>query len=75
MRSGQLTAGTAKLLEAADNLKLAWVAASDQWNDSTSRNFYDEHLLPVLREVSELQDITGVMNELLIRMKRDCDPS
>lgn len=69
-----LTAGSGTLRDAADSLMQAWDETKTHWNDSSSRNFEENHLRPLLRELGDGLNSIQRMGELLAQAERQCEP-
>ena len=73
MRVGNLNHGAAKLIEALENLELAWEESTTKWKDETSHNFEKHHLKPLKPAVKMALDAINRLDEVLARACRDCE--
>ena len=74
MKTGDLTAGSAKLQSAWKKLLLRWEEAQLHWHDPVSRQFEEEYLArlePYLRSTLEIMRGLGEMSNVA---KQECDP-
>ncbi len=74
MRSADLNTGAAALQTATDTLLEHWQTTKDVWNDSNSRNLEDEHLRPLLKEISDALRAVNHLGEVLNQAERECLP-
>ena len=53
MRRADLVTGATRIRKALENLESVWDEASDQWDDTVSRRFYEQYLEPMRRVLHE----------------------
>jgi hypothetical protein len=73
MRRCDLVTGASRIHDAMKSLEVAWHEVSDQWNDSVSRRFREEHLDPLIPDVKLALDTISRMNALMDEVQRDCE--
>ena len=72
MRKCDLITGASRIYDALENLQIVWQEVSDNWNDSVSRRFREEHLDPMIPDVKLAMDSVARMNSLMDEVQRDC---
>jgi hypothetical protein len=73
MRKCDLYTGAGRIYDAMEHLQIVWQEISEQWNDSVSRRFREQHLDPMLPDVKLALDSIGRLNALMDEVQRDCD--
>jgi hypothetical protein len=67
-----LYTSAAHIRDAFDDLKTAWLDASEHWNDGVSRTFCENHLEPLGPIVKLALDSLSNMSSQVGQMYRDC---
>jgi hypothetical protein len=73
MRKCDLATGAGRIRHALKNLEAVWHESSDEWNDSVSRRFREQHLDPMIPDVKLALDAIGRMHLLMDEVQRDCE--
>ena len=73
MKSGDLTAGAAKLQSSWKKLRQKWEEAQLHWNDSVSRDFEEQYLARLEPYLRSTLEIMRGLNELSNVAKQECD--
>jgi hypothetical protein len=73
MRRCDLNTGAGRIRHALENLETVWGEISDQWNDSVSRRFREQHLDPMVPRVKLALDAISRMSLLMDEVERDCE--
>ncbi len=73
MRRCDLATGAGRIRHAMENLETVWNEISDQWNDSVSRRFCEEHLEPMIPRLKLGLDAISRMSLLIDEVERDCE--
>jgi hypothetical protein len=73
MRRCDLTTGAGRIRHALENLETVWNEISDQWDDSVSRRFREQHLDPMVPCVKLALDAIQRMSLLMDEVERDCE--
>ncbi|HEY1785431.1 MAG TPA: hypothetical protein VGG30_07770 [Pirellulales bacterium] len=74
MKTGDLTAGSAKLYSAWKKLNQHWEATQVHWRDSVSRDFEETYLTRLEPNVRATLEIMRGLAELSNAAKQECDP-
>jgi hypothetical protein len=74
MKSGDLTAGSAKLYTAWNKLRLRWEETQVHWHDSVSRDFEETYLTRLDPHVRATLEIMRGLAELSNAARQECDP-
>ena len=74
MKSGDLTAGSAKLYTAWKKLHLHWEQTQLHWHDSVSRDFEENYLTRLEPHIRSTLEIMRGLAELSNAARQDCDP-
>lgn len=72
MGSSDLYTSSAHIRDAFEDLKAAWLDASQHWNDAVSRGFCENHLEPLGPVVKLALDAVSHMSTHVSQMYRDC---
>ncbi|MFN0196313.1 MAG: hypothetical protein ACKVT0_06185 [Planctomycetaceae bacterium] len=72
MRTGDLSAGVAKLRDAIEMLETSWNETTDYWQDANSRHIEEEYLQNIVMSVKLAIEATQKMSDLLARANREC---
>ena len=72
MSLADLASPAAKIHTALQDLQLAWVTATEKWNDSNSRHFEEAFLQPLAMTVKISIDAVGRMDERIQRAEHAC---
>ncbi|WP_166823506.1 hypothetical protein [Thalassoroseus pseudoceratinae] len=72
MRSADLNTGAATLQTATETLLEHWQATKDVWNDGNSRHLEDEHLRPLLKEITDALRAVNHLGDVLSQAEREC---
>ena len=62
-----------KLQKSTRDLLLRWETSHEHWNDPVSQRLEAEYLNPLERAVINACEAMDAMNEVLVRVKRDCE--
>jgi hypothetical protein len=73
MRRCDLATGAGRIRHALDHLESVWNENAEQWNDSVSRRFREEHLETMIPRLKLALDAISRMNLLIDEVERDCD--
>ncbi len=75
MKTGDLTAGSAKLQSAWKKLLERWQETQLHWHDSVSQDFEENYLNRLEPDVRGTLEIMRGLAELSNAAKQECDPS
>ena len=67
-----ITDSRTRLRYAADKLWLKWEDTRDRWNDSASRDFEHDHLLPLEPKLAAALRAMSLLSEVLQRAEQEC---
>jgi hypothetical protein len=73
MKSGDLTAGPAKLYTAWQKLTLRWEEAQVHWHDSVSREFDENYMQRLEPRIRATLEVMRGLAELSNAARQDCD--
>lgn len=73
MRKCDLATGSGRIRFALENLEAVWSEISDQWDDSVSRRFREQHLDTMVPRVKLALDAISRMAHLMDEVERDCE--
>lgn len=73
MKPCDLESGLARIRRTHDELHLACHEAAEQWNDATSRAFFEDRIGPVVPVVKTAMDATARMQNLLAQAMREVE--
>jgi len=73
MRMTNLHSGTVRIQEALETLDRAWEQTSQAWDDSSSRNFGEEHMQPIGPKVRSALHAINHLRDVATRLQRDCE--
>ena len=73
MRIANLHSGTVRIQEALEALESVWEETSQSWDDSSSRNFEEEHLQPIGPKVRSVLHALSHLRDVTMRVQRDCE--
>lgn len=73
MRIADLNSGAAKLIDAADTLTARWQDAKEFWRDENAANVEENHLRPLVEEVTAALAAIHRLAEVLDRAQRECE--
>ena len=73
MRRCDLATGAGRIRHALENLDIVWNQISDQWDDSVSRRFREEHLESMIPRLKLALDAISRMGLLIDEVERDCE--
>lgn len=73
MRIADLTAGAAKLRDAADVLAVRWDETRRDWSDANSRSLEENHLRAMATEISSALSAVQHLAEVLAQAQRECE--
>ncbi len=73
MRKCDLATGAGRIRHALENLETVWSEISNQWDDSVSRRFREEHLETMIPRVKLGLDAISRMSLLINEVERDCE--
>ena len=68
----RLTSEQARLREAAVMLRTSWEIAGRTWTDSQHRRLDERFIQPLEHALRTAESAIEVMDEILIRVRRDC---
>jgi hypothetical protein len=74
MRVADMSTGASRLREAAEVLMRAWEDTRPYWNDANSRNIEEQHLAPLMKEVTDALQAVTQYHEILSHGSRECQP-
>ncbi|HTU27088.1 MAG TPA: hypothetical protein VMF30_16900 [Pirellulales bacterium] len=74
MKSGDLTAGPAKLYSAWHKLRLRWEETQTQWHDAVSRDFDENYLARLDPYIRSTQEAMRALAEQASAAQQECDP-
>ena len=69
-----MSAGSGRLHHAIQALKTEWENAGDGWNDKVRRDFEKDYMLPLDTQVNGTVRAMQELDEVLIKMRRECGP-
>ncbi len=75
MKTGDLTAGSAKLQSAWKKLRQRWEEAQVHWHDPVSQQFEEEYLTRLEPYLRSTLEIMRGLNEMSTAAKQECDPN
>ena len=73
MRRCDLATGAGRIRHALENLEVTWNEISDQWDDSVSKRFREQHLDSMVPRLKLGLDAISRMNLLIDEVERDCE--
>jgi len=73
MRKCDLATGAGRIRHALENMEVVWNEISDQWDDSVSRRFREQHLEPMVPRLKLALDAISRMSLLIDEVERDCE--
>lgn len=73
MRRCDLATGAGRIRHSLENLETVWNEISDQWDDSVSRRFREQHLESMIPRLKLGLDAISRMSLLIDEVERDCD--
>ena len=73
MRRCYLATGAGRIRHALENLEITWNEISDQWDDSVSKRFREQHLDTMIPRLKLGLDAISRMNLLIDEVERDCE--
>jgi hypothetical protein len=73
MRRCDLSTGSGRIRHALENLETVWHDVSEQWNDSVSRRFREQHIDPMIPRIKLALDAVSRMSLLMDEVERDCE--
>ena len=73
MRNCDLATGAGRIRHALENLEVVWNEISDQWDDSVSQRFRQQHLETMIPRLKLGLDAISRMNLLINEVERDCE--
>ncbi len=73
MRKCDLATGSARIRHSLEHLEITWNEISDQWDDSVSKRFREQHLEPMIPRLKLGLDAISRMNLLIDEVERDCE--
>ncbi len=73
MRLWDLDTGAAQLRDSFDDLQIAWQQTGEQWQDSVSEKFCENHLEPIGPALKKALDAVEQMQHLVNQVRRDCE--
>ena len=73
MRKCDLATGAGRIRHALENLETVWHEISDQWDDSVSRRFREQHLESMIPQLKLGLDAISRMSLLINEVERDCE--
>ena len=68
-----LGVGQVQLQEAYKELRLRWANAHEQWDDAMSRDFEQQHVAPLERQVRSAVSAMEQLGELVWQARRECE--
>ncbi|MSR58371.1 MAG: hypothetical protein EXS05_11955 [Planctomycetaceae bacterium] len=74
MRIAELGSGIGRLRDAVETLEAAWQQTQHDWTDENSRNIYENHLKPMLIEVTSAYAAIQLLADELAKAERECEP-
>lgn len=63
-----------RVKQAAKDLAVHWETASQSWDDTMSRRFFDSHLAPLDPMIRSTVAAMEKMSDLLMKARNDCQP-
>lgn len=72
MRSAQFHTSATRIHDAVESLEAAWAATEEEWRDSSSRNFNEEHIEPIGPKVRAALIALNRLSEVASRVQREC---
>lgn len=73
MRIADLSSGSARLRDATEVLLSVWGESSETWKDANSRNIEENHLKPLVEDVSNALAAISHLSEVLATAQRECE--
>ena len=73
MTKANLSTGAARIHEAVDLLQQSWDDTQDHWADQNAVHFENEHLHPMLTEVSAALVAINHLSDVINQIYRACD--
>ncbi len=73
MRTCDLATGAGRIRNALENLETVWNEISDQWDDSVSQRFREQHLEAMIPRLKLGLDAISRMSLVIDEVERDCE--
>jgi hypothetical protein len=73
MRRCDLATGAGRIRHALENLETVWNEIADQWDDSVSRRFREQHLESMIPRLKLGLDAISRMNLVIDEVERDTE--
>jgi hypothetical protein len=73
MRRCDLATGAGRIRHALENLETVWNEIADQWDDSVSRRFREQHLEAMIPRLKLGLDAISRMSLVIDEVERDTD--
>ena len=73
MRKCDLSTGAGRIRHALEHLEIVWSEISDQWDDSVSKRFREQHLESMIPRLKLSLDAISRMDLLINEVERDCE--
>lgn len=73
MPIGNLQSGAGQLKDATQKLILAWQTVRESWDDQQAVRFEEEHITPLLDEISAVMPAIDQMSTTLFAARRALD--
>jgi hypothetical protein len=68
-----LSVGQIQLQEAYKELRLKWAEARSYWDDAMSRDFEQQHIAPLERQIKAALAAMEQLGEVVWQARRDCE--
>ena len=73
MRPWDFDTSSGQLRRAIEDLQVAWQETTNQWNDSISQKFCEEHLEPIGPAIKTGLDAIGRMRQLASQIQKEVE--
>ena len=73
MKICDLATSAGRLNKSLADLKEKWSETKEYWNDSSTREFQEEHLQPLTPQIQLAIAAINRLAEVLVKVERDCE--
>ncbi len=73
MRPWDFDTSAARLRKATETLQIAWEQTAEQWQDSVSQSFCEQHLEPIGPAMKLSLDAVGRMQQLMNQIQQEVE--
>ena len=73
MRRCDLATGAGRIRHALEHLEITWNEIANEWDDSVSRRFREQHLESMIPRLKLGLDAISRMDLLINEVERDCE--